>query len=62
MNYYIIVNENMHDADAWIEWDDGDGLPTVGPWERVYSCHQTREEADIALSEAKDYARGKLLR
>ncbi len=56
MPYCIIVNENTYDASAWIEAHDTAGLPTVGPWERVYSCHDTREAAESALPDAKKYA------
>lgn len=63
MSYCIIVNENMHDADAWIEQHEGAGLPTMASgWERVYSLHDTREAAEAALPAAKEYAKGRLLR
>jgi hypothetical protein len=57
--YCVVVNENMHDADCWVETHTGDGLPKVGPWERVFSAHDTLEEANAALVEVKEYVRGK---
>jgi hypothetical protein len=53
----IIVNENMHDADAWIVPED-DAYPLLG-WERVWGIYESREAAEVALLEAKEYARGR---
>jgi hypothetical protein len=55
----VMVNENMHDARAWVEEDDG--FPPISGWTRVYSSHETREDAEAVLPEAKEYARSKLL-
>lgn len=55
--FYVVVNENMHDARAWISSSD-EGL---SGWERVWSAHSTREAAEVALAEAKEHAQGRQL-
>ena len=57
--WYVIVNENMYDAGAWVVGDD-EAFPLRG-WERVWSAHATREEAEAALPAARDYADGRRL-
>jgi hypothetical protein len=60
-DWCVIVNENMHDARAYILHVPDDAGPDVGlsGWERIYSAHATREEAEAALADARDYARGR---
>ena len=55
----VIVNENMLDAGAWVVHDD-EAFP-LGGWERVWSTHTTRQEAEAALPAARDYADGRRL-
>ncbi len=50
--WYIIINENMHDAQVCVR-DSDEGLTS---WERVWSSHESREEAEAELPAARDHA------
>lgn len=55
--WYVIVNENMLDAEAFIsESDEG-----LSGWERVWSSHPSKEEALMELSKAEEHVAGKRL-
>lgn len=56
--FVVIINENMHDASAILI--DGDPYPLRG-WERVWSVHTDRREAEASLAEASKYIRGRML-
>ncbi len=49
----VIVNENMYDAGARVAHDN-QAFPLSG-WERVWSAHASREEAEAALPAAQQY-------
>lgn len=57
--WYVIINENMLDAGAYVLPVAADSGPDIGlsGWERVWSGHDTKEEAEAALVEAKAHAR-----
>lgn len=55
--WYIIINENMHDAHARIS-DTDEGL---AGWERVWSAHESREVAEAELPAARIHADGRTL-
>ncbi len=57
--YVVIVNENMHDADAWIEKED-EAFPLSSGWERVWGHYPTLEDVQVALLEAKDFVHGRM--
>lgn len=57
MRWYVVVNENFKDAGAWV-LSDAATFP-LGGWERLWSAHATRAEAEAALPEALAYAQGR---
>jgi hypothetical protein len=61
MGYAIVINENMHDAHARIVPADEAGYPYMDGWERAWGFYPSREAAEAALAEAREYAAGRRL-
>ncbi len=57
MNWYVIVNENSYDAEAFVS-ESNEGL---SGWERVWSSHASREEAMQELPKAEEHVNGRRL-